>query len=133
MPKTMRVEELEKLLPALTEQITKAVLFAVSSMGDDEKEELKMADYVHGEAVKEFKQFEDYPRVLTPKLVAAMLGITSAKAYQLMHHHECPKNPLLGKLRVEKTAFLKWITENNMTHKELLAYEKAEAEADGEK
>ena len=133
MGKKVKVEVLEEILPALTEQITKAVLLAVSSMGDDEKEELKMADYVHEEAVKEYKQFEDFPRVISAKHIVAMYGITPAKAYQLLNHHDCPKNPILGKHKADKIEFVKWIEDNNMTHGELLAYEKAEAKADGEK
>ena len=129
MGKKIDKEVLQALVPA----IINAVIVTYEAMEPEEEEEIRMEGYVHEEAVKTYKQFEDFPRVLSAKHLVAMFGITPAKAYQLLNHHGCPKNPILGKNKTDKIEFLKWIEENNMTHGELLAYEKAEAKADGEK
>ena len=95
-------------------------------MNEQEKEEARLTGYVPEEAVKSYNQFEDYPNVLRPKQIAAMLGIPYSKAIQLVHNHDCPKSPRLAKTEVFKEPFLKWIFGDSATHGELLkggAYE----------
>ena len=95
-------------------------------MNEQEKEEARFTGYVPEEAVKSYNQFDDFPNVLTPKQIAAMLGVTLSKAYELVHHHECPKNPRLKKTQVLKADFLTWFFADSATHGELVkggAYE----------
>ena len=95
-------------------------------MNEQEKEEARLTGYVPEEAVKSYNQFSDYPNVLTPKQISAMLGVPLSKAYELVHHHECPKNPRLKKTQVFKADFLAWFFSDSATHGELLkggAYE----------
>ena len=58
---------------------------------------------------REFPNVEAYPEALTAKMIQKLLGVSIAKAYQLMKHHKCPHNPLLGKNKVPKTEFLEWV------------------------
>ena len=96
------------------------------AMNEAEKEDARLTGYVPEEAVKSYNQFEDFPNVLRPKQIAAMLGIPLSKAYEYVHHHDCPKSPRLKKTEVFKEPFLKWIFGDSATHGELLkggAYE----------
>ena len=109
-----------------TELYQKRILQLYALMSEQEKEEARLTGYVPEEAVKSYNQFSDYPNILRPKQIAAMLGIPYSKAIQYVHHHDCPKSPRLAKTEVFKDAFLEWIFSDSATHGELLkggAYE----------
>ena len=109
-----------------SEIYVKRILQLYELMTEQEKEEARLTGYVPEEAVKSYNQFSDYPNVLRPKQIAAMLGIPLSKAYEYVHNHDCPKSPRLKKTEAFKEAFLEWIFSDSATHGELLkggAYE----------
>lgn len=107
------------MIPAITESVTKSVakaLIGIMELAEPEEiVEARYEGYIPTEAVKTFKDPADFPMILAPKDVEAMLGVSQSKAYQLMNHHDCPCNPLYGKLRVHKDDFLNWLASHNTT------------------
>ena len=109
-----------------SEIYVKRILQLYALMSEQEKEEARLTGYVSEEAVKSYKQFDDFPNALKAKHIMAMYGVSLAKAYQLLNHHGCPKNPRLGKNCTPKMEFIAWMESESGTHGELLkggAYE----------
>lgn len=88
------------------EDVVKAVLDALSPKEPEEKE------VVQEVAVKTYKGFEDYPDVLQAKHVRAILGISEAKAYEVLNSKKCPSITLGKRIIVRKEAFITYLIEN---------------------
>ena len=106
---------LEVAAQAAAPVMMKAFVTMLEAMQPEEAEEIQHEGYVSTAAVKTFKNPADFPMILAPNDVVAMLGVKPSKAYQLLNHHECPCNPLYGKLRVHKEDFLNWLASHNTT------------------
>lgn len=64
--------------------------------------------------VKEFKSFADLPLVLEVDEIAAVLRISRALAYEVLHQHGFPTVRIGKRMVVPRDAFIAWI--HNQTH-----------------
>ena len=115
-----QLKTLEESLRLEADVFIKRTLQVVKAMAAAEKEETGPKGHAPETSAGSHNQFDNFPNVLTPKQIAAMLGVPLSKAYELVHHHECPKNPRLKKTQVFKADFLAWFFADSATHGELL-------------
>lgn len=59
----------------------------------------------------DYKCFDDLPLVLNAEQVAAVLGISRAGAYELMHRKDFPVLAIGKRMVTPKDSFIKWIRE----------------------
>lgn len=86
------------------EDVVRAVLEALSPKEAEEK--------VQEVAVKTYKGFEDYPDVLQARHVRAILGLSEAKAYEVLNSKKCPSMTVGKRIIVRKEAFITYLIEN---------------------
>lgn len=55
------------------------------------------------------RKLEDYPDVLTAKMVAEILGVGYLKALELMKSNQFPVMKLRGTYRVSKSILIEWM------------------------
>lgn len=56
-----------------------------------------------------FKNYDELPLFLNARMVAQVLGISSAGAYDLLHHRDFPVLKIGSRLVVPKEQFLLWV------------------------
>ena len=59
-----------------------------------------------------YKSYEDLPLFLNAELVAKVLGISSAGAYELMHEKEFPTLRVGSRMIVPKEKFIAWVAQH---------------------
>lgn len=57
----------------------------------------------------EFKSYDELPLFLNAKIVAQVLGISAAGAYELLHQEGFPVIKIDSRLVVPKEKFLSWV------------------------
>ena len=57
----------------------------------------------------EFKSYDELPLFLNAKIVAQVLGISAAGAYELLHQESFPVIKIGSRLVVPKEKFLSWV------------------------
>ena len=60
-----------------------------------------------------YKSYDDLPLMLSVPEVAAVLGISRAGAYELVHSEGFPSLPIGSRIVVPKDKFIAWIDENS--------------------
>ena len=58
-----------------------------------------------------YKSYDDLPLFLNAELVAQVLGISQAGAYDLLHSEGCPVLKIGTRMVVPKEKFRKWVEE----------------------
>ena len=59
-----------------------------------------------------YRSLEDYPPVLQAKHVRAILGISEAKAYEIMNSRRCPTIRMGKRMVVIRDSFIKYLFAN---------------------
>ena len=59
-----------------------------------------------------YKSYEDLPLFLNAELVAKVLGISPAGAYELMHEKEFPTLRVGSRMIVPKEKFIAWVAQH---------------------
>lgn len=62
--------------------------------------------------MKPFRLIEDYPPVLQAKHIREILGISEAKAYEIMNSRKCPTIRMGKRMVVMKDSFVKYLYAN---------------------
>ena len=100
---------MQKVDPKLVAEIVSAIL---NQMEADEKPE-PPEGYVTADSVKAYKSLEDYPDSLGAKEISAILNISKARAYEVLHSKKCQSFVIMGRSkRVLKDDFIDFIKES---------------------
>ena len=62
-----------------------------------------------------YKNYDDLPSVLSVKELKDFLGISRARAYQLLHREDFPTLHVASRLLVAKEKLLAWMEQNTDT------------------
>lgn len=57
-----------------------------------------------------FKRYDDLPLFLNAELVAQVLGVSPASAYELLHEDGFPTLRIGNRMVVPKEKFIQWVT-----------------------
>ena len=103
---------IKALVPAMTESMTKAIINVLEAVEPEEVVEARYEGYVPKEAVKSYRQRNDFPEFLDAKEVSALTRISKPKVYEMFRRPDFPIN-IWGKTkRVDKTALLEYMHKN---------------------
>jgi hypothetical protein len=99
-------------MEAIAQAVAKAVVIAMHELQPNEKEEMLLDGYVPADAVKSYKQTDDYPVYLDVAQTAAMLNVSKSKAYELFRSKNFPQ-VTWGKTKrmVDKADLIKYLKE----------------------
>lgn len=56
-----------------------------------------------------YKKFEDFPAIMTPTDISAILGISRNGAYALVHSEGFPAIQVGKQYRIQKNKFILWL------------------------
>ena len=103
---------LELMMQTMVPAITKAVIMALDAMEPEEEQEARYEGYVPVEAVKSYKQQEDFPEYLDVQEVAALLNVNKSKVYELFRSKNFPAVTFgKSKRKVSKADLLQYLRE----------------------
>ena len=103
---------MEKFVPLALGTMTKTM---IELLDDNESEEVQAArydGYVPKEAVKSYRQRNDFPEYLNAEEVSALLTISKPKVYEMFRSKDFPVNVFGKTKRVDKTDLLEFMREN---------------------
>ena len=99
-------------MEAIAQAVAKAVVIAMSELKPEEKDEILLEGYVPKEAVRSYKQVDDYPQMLSIREAAGLLGVKYSQMYEVSRSKNTPFT-VWGKSKrmVNKFDLLKYLEE----------------------
>ena len=92
------------------EDVVKSVLAVLKP--EDEQQAEAFDGYIPEGTVKEYRDIDGYPPIMSAKHIKQFLGISEAFAYEVLNSEACPTIRMGKRMVVAKESFLRFLRES---------------------